>query len=304
VPEGDVVWRTAQRLSAALSGRELVVADLRWPSLATADLTGRTVIETVARGKHLLTRLAAATGPSGSTGPTGPNTAPPVTLHSHLRMDGSWRVDRTGSAGRSRSPDVRAVLANDEWTATGISLGMLDLVATTDEATLVGHLGPDILGPDWNLDRVLANLQATPERAIGAALLDQHVLAGVGTFYLAETMFLVGRTPWTPIGDLTDAERRRVVERAHRLLHLNRDRAVQVTTGDARPGHEAYAHGRSGRACRRCGTTVRMARIGQPPADRVACYCPTCQIGPTPTDDGRPQGPSASTGSTGRARPH
>jgi endonuclease VIII len=293
VPEGDVVWRTAQRLSAALSGRELVVADLRWPSLATADLTGRTVIETVARGKHLLTRLAAAAGPTGSRGPS---PAPAVTLHSHLRMEGSWRVDRTGFARRSRSPDVRAVLANDEWTATGISLGMLDLVATTDEATLVGHLGPDVLGPDWDLDLVLANLRATPERAIGAALLDQRVLAGVGTFYLAETMFLVGRTPWTPIGDLTEAERGRVVERAYRLLHLNRDRVVQVTTGDARPGHEAYAHGRSGRPCRRCGTTVRVARIGQPPADRVAFYCPTCQIGPTPTDGGRPQGPIGSTG--------
>jgi endonuclease VIII len=284
MPEGDVVWRTAQRLSAALSGRELVVADLRWPSLATADLTGRTVIETVARGKHLLTRL----------------TAPPVTLHSHLRMEGSWRVDRTGFARRGRSPDVRAVLANHEWTATGISLGMLDLVLTTDEVTLVGHLGPDVLGPDWDLDRVLANLRATPERPIGAALLDQRVLAGVGTFYLAETMFLVGRTPWTPISDLTEAERRRVVERAHRLLHLNRDRVVQVTTGDARPGHEAYAHGRSGRPCRRCGTTVRVARIGQPPADRVAFYCPACQIGPTPTDDGRPQRPIGSTGGTRR----
>ncbi|MDP9220450.1 MAG: Fpg/Nei family DNA glycosylase [Actinomycetota bacterium] len=295
MPEGDVVWRTAQRLSAALSGRELVLADLRWPSLATADLTGRTVIETVARGKHLLTRLAA-----GPTGSTGPNTVSPVTLHSHLRMDGSWRVDRTTeSVGRTRSRDVRAVLANDEWTATGISLGMLELVATTDEATLVGHLGPDILGPDWDLDRVLANLRATPERAIGAALLDQRVLAGVGTFYLAETMFLVGRTPWTPIGDLTEPEQRRVVERAYRLLHLNRDRVVQVTTGDARPGYEAYAHGRASRPCRRCGTMVRVARIGQPPADRVAFYCPTCQTGPTPTDDGRPQGPIGSIGRAG-----
>jgi endonuclease VIII len=286
VPEGDVVWRTAQRLDAALSRRTLLVADLRWPSLATVDLTGRTVQETLARGKHILTRL----GP-------GPRDGPALTLHSHLRMEGSWRVDRTVArpSGRARSPDVRAVLGNEEWTATGVRLGRLDLVATRDEGTLVGHLGPDVLGPDWDLDRVLAALRATPARTVGEGLLDQRVVAGIGTFYLAETLFLAGRSPWTRVGDLGQAELRKVVERAHRLLHLNRDRVTQVTTGDARPGQEAYVHGRSGRPCRRCGTLVRVAPLGEPPADRVAFYCPSCQPGPTPTDDGRPQRPLGTT---------
>ena len=110
------------------------------------------------------------------------------------------------------------MLGNAQWTATGLRLGMLDLVATADEATVVGHLGPDILGPDWDADRALANLAGQPDRTIGAALLDQRVLAGIGTFYLAETMFLVGRTPWTLVADLTEADLRRVVDRAYRLL--------------------------------------------------------------------------------------
>jgi endonuclease VIII len=281
VPEGDVVWRTAQRLDAALSGRPLVRADLRWPSLATADLVGRPVLETVARGKHLLTRLAAQ------------GAEPAATLHSHLRMEGSWRIDPSGSTRRTPH-DVRAILANEEWTATGTRLGMLDLVRTADESTLVGHLGPDVLGPDWDLDIATANLAADPGRAVGEALLDQRTLAGVGTFYLAETMFLVGRTPWTPAGDLTPAEQRQVVQRAYRLVQLNRDRVHQVTTGDARRGHEAFVHARSGQPCRRCGTTVRVARLGSAPADRVAFYCPSCQSGPAPTDDGRPQRPLGS----------
>lgn len=299
MPEGDVVWRTAQRLDQALSGRLLVVADLRWPSLATADLVGREVLETIARGKHILTRLSGAEpGPGSGSGPaSGPVSLPPVTLHSHLRMEGGWRIDHTDAA-RGQSHDIRAVLGNAEWTATGLRLGMLDLVATADEATLIGHLGPDILGPDWDAERALANLLAQPDRTVGAALLDQRVLAGIGTFYLAETMFLVGRTPWTRVADLTEADLRRVVERAHRLLQLNRDRVHQVTTGDARPGHEAYAHGRSGRPCLRCGSTVRVAPIGTPPNDRVAFYCPQCQAGPTPTDDGRPQRPLGSSRAT------
>ena len=282
MPEGDVVWRTAQRLDAALSGRVLVVTDLRWPSLATVDLTGRTVVETLARGKHILTRIAAPAAGGGA-----------VTLHSHLRMEGSWRVDRTSVAPgrRAHGPDVRVILGNEEWTATGVKLGLLDLLETRDEPTVVGHLGPDVLGPDWDPDRVLANLRAAPERAVGEALLDQRVLAGIGTFYMAEALFLAGRSPWTPVGDIGGEALPRIVQRAHGLLHQNRDRVAQVTTGDPRPGHEAYVHGRSGRPCRRCGTTVRVARLGPPPQDRVAFYCPTCQPGPAPTDDGRPQRP-------------
>jgi endonuclease-8 len=299
MPEGDVVWRTAQRLDAALSGQALVAADLRWPSLATADLTGRTVLSTTARGKHILTRL------SGEAGWSGRPAQPPVTLHSHLRMEGSWRIDATDSGRAPRSADVRAILATERWTATALRLGMLDLVATSDEAALVGHLGPDVLGPDWDAGAVLTTLRAQPDRTIGAALLDQRVLAGVGTFYMTETMFLMGRSPWTPVREVGGADGdglARVVDRAYRLLHLNRDRVTQVTTGDARPGHEAFVHARSGRPCRRCGDLIRVARIAEPPVERVAFYCPTCQPGPAPTDDGRPQRPLGAPAGSGRRR--
>lgn len=279
MPEGDVVWRTADRLHRALAGRALVTSDLRWPSLATVDLTGRTVTAVVARGKHLMMRT---------------DGDPPVTLHSHLRMEGSWHVHRTGEDwGTARSPSaVRAVVANTEWTAVGHKLGMLDLVATADETSLVGHLGPDVLGPDWDAAAVLETLGGQPDRAIGDALLDQRVLAGVGTMFMAETLFVRGISPWTPISEVTDLPG--VVEAAHRLLDANRHRAVQATTGDLRPGRSTYVHSRSGRPCRRCATPVRVAMIGTAPQERTAFYCPSCQPGPTPTDDGRAQRPLGS----------
>ena len=56
MPEGDVVWYTARRLHEALAGRVLTRSDFRVPRLATADLSGDVVTETVSRGKHLLTR--------------------------------------------------------------------------------------------------------------------------------------------------------------------------------------------------------------------------------------------------------
>ena len=277
VPEGDIVYRAARRMNAALAGRELTTFDLRWPSLATADRTGAQVLEVVSAGKHMLTRMSAVGG------------HPPSTLHTHFRMEGTWRVHRTGERAKPASPNVRAVVGNGEWTAVGERLGMLDLVPTVEEHRLVGHLGPDVLGPDWDPAAVRRTLLEQPDRTIGEGLLDQRVLAGVGTFFMAEALFLRGITPWTPVGDVTDLDA--VLQLEHRLLSANAARAVQSTTGDLRPGQTQWVHSRSGRPCRRCGTTVRVAMIGPAPQDRTAFYCPRCQRGPAPSDDGRPQQP-------------
>jgi endonuclease-8 len=279
VPEGDIVWRVARRLDAALSGRVLTLSDLRWPSLATVDLAGREVAEVASRGKHILVRVTALEG------------VPPLTLHSHLRMEGSWHVHRTGEPRRNGRTEngVRAVLANDTWTAVGHKLGMLDLVPTADEGRLVGHLGPDLLGNDWDADEALRRLRLAPGRPIGEALLDQRNLAGIGTFFMTETLFLRGVTPWAAVADVADLPA--VVALARRLLDTGRIRGTQITTGDTRSGRTNYVHTRSGRPCLRCGTPIRVARIATAPEDRAAFYCPHCQRGPTPTDDGRPQRP-------------
>ena len=279
MPEGDTVWRTAHRLDQALAGSPLLVADLRWPSLATTDLRGATTLEVISRGKHILQRL--------DTGRT---------LHSHLRMEGQWRVEATPQlTPRQLAGDrVRAVLGTADWTALGLRLGMLDLVPTADERTLVGHLGPDLLGPDWDPSLAVANLRREPRRALGAALLDQRNLAGIGTLWAAESLFLEGLHPWTPVGEVDDDALAGVVERAHRLLSASRHQAVQTSTGSTRRGETSYAHARSGRPCRRCGGSIRVAMIGDPPHERTMFYCPGCQGGLGPTDDGRAQRPLGS----------
>lgn len=265
MPEGDVVWRSARQLHDAFAGQRLVLADLRWPRLSTVDLTGREVAEVLPRGKHLLMRLGGE---------------PALTLHSHLRMEGSWRLQPASVPPPGVRDDVRAVLGTTRWTAVGRRLGMLDLVRTADESTLVGHLGPDVLGDDWDAARVCATLAQQPERAIGDALLDQQVLAGVGTFYMAEALFLRGVSPWTLVRDVADVPA--LIDLVHRLLMANRDRVGQVTTGDTRPGRTSWVHGRNRQLCRRCGTPVRVAPIGQQPRDRVAFFCPRCQPSPLP----------------------
>ncbi|HSN10646.1 MAG TPA: DNA-formamidopyrimidine glycosylase family protein [Propionibacteriaceae bacterium] len=263
MPEGDSVYQTARRLDAALVGGVLEVADLRWPSLATADLTGDTTLEVVSRGKHILHRLS-----SGRT------------LHSHLKMEGRWRVRPREKGQRWGDPSVRAVLATRTAAAVGTRLGALDLVATRDEHTLVGHLGPDLLGPDWDSDAAVSNLAAHPDAPVAAALLDQRNLAGLGTVYVAETLFLQRLSPWTPVGDIAPERLAGTVARAHTLLSANKDTYARTITGSRVEGQQDYVHGRSGQPCRRCGTTVEVAPLDG--TQRVVFYCRTCQQGPFP----------------------
>jgi len=236
MPEGDTVWRVSRQLDEALAGRLLTRSDFRVPRFATTDLAGRVVIEALARGKHLLIRIDRG-----------------VTIHTHLRMDGSWRI---WPAGRPPPRDyrVRLVLENAEWQAVGYLLGVVEVVPTAREAGVVGYLGPDLLGPDWDAAEAVRRLFAAPDRPVGEALLDQRNLAGIGNLYKAEVLFLRGINPWQPVGTINDMHS--VVELARRLLDANKQRASQVTTGNPARGEETWVYGRAGRPCRRCGTPV------------------------------------------------
>jgi endonuclease VIII len=255
MPEGDNVWQTARRLDA-LTGHRLIAADLRIPSLATTDLVGRQVLETVSRGKHLLTRVEGG-----------------ATLHTHLRMEGRWDVHPAGSRWRRPAHEARVVLRTATHEAVGFSV-LVDLAATDAENRWVGHLGPDLLGPDWDEDEALRRLTAVPDVPIGVALLDQRNLAGIGNIYRNELCFVAGLDPHRPVGDVPDLLR--LVARAHAMLLANRDRPDRITTGDRRPGRRLWVYRRRG-PCLRCGTPVEVGELGPEDQERTVWWCPTCQ---------------------------
>jgi formamidopyrimidine-DNA glycosylase len=267
VPEGDTVYRLARRLDAALAGRVVTRSDLRVPQHATADLSGRSYAGTATHGKHLLTRFAGDE---------------PLTLHTHLRMDGSWTVLQPGRRlPRRLDPDVRVLLEfAGGGSAVGLKLPVVELLTTADEHTVVGHLGPDPLRSDWDADEAVRRLLADPARPFVAALLDQRLMAGLGNLWVNEVSYLRGVWPWTPIGDV---DVRGAVKLAARMLRFSatHPRAVQVTTGDLRPGRQHWVSGRAGQPCLRCGTTVLVkAEVAGDPEQRRTWWCPSCQPGP------------------------
>jgi endonuclease VIII len=250
MPEGDTVFHTAETLRRALAGRTLTRCDVRVPRYATVDLTGHVVDEVCSRGKHLFIRVG------------------PASIHSHLKMDGSWRVT---SPGKRVDYRVRIILEANDIRAVGIDLGVLEILDRANDGDAVDHLGPDLLGDDWNPEVAAANLTARPERPIAETLLDQRVLAGIGNVYCNELCFVSGHLPTAPVSAVADPHR--LVSRARDMLWANRFRRNRCTTGDTRAGRQLWVYGRNGQGCRRCGTPINYDDSGA----RVAYWCPACQ---------------------------
>lgn len=264
MPEGDAVWRTARRLHTGLVGAVLQGSDLRVPELATRDLTGRRTTEVVPRGKHLLHRLEGG-----------------LTLHSHLRMEGSWRVQGLGARyAAARRHTTRALLWTDQQVAIGDRLGMLDLVRTEDEDRVVGHLGPDLLDPGFDVATAVTNLLRDPAVPVAEALLDQRNLAGIGTIWAGEPLFVHRIHPWLPAGEVGAGTLTELVSTTRTLMVQACRTGRTATTGRTGVGEETWVFGRRGMRCHRCGATVSQGSVGTAPQQRVLSYCPGCQGGP------------------------
>ena len=195
---------------------------------------------------------------------------------SHLKMEGVWRAYGPGDKWTKPAYTARVVLDAPGVQAVGFELGLLEVLKTQDEEDVVGHLGPDLLGPDWDPERAVARLAAQPEVPVYVALLDQRNLAGVGNVYANELCFLRGVLPTRPVGETPALDK--VVDLAERMLQANKQRFTRSTTGDLRPGRTSWVYGRAGRPCRRCGTRLLGGELGRVEGqERVVTWCPRCQ---------------------------
>ncbi|MDR1823927.1 MAG: hypothetical protein LBR27_01075 [Bifidobacteriaceae bacterium] len=264
MPEGDILRRVAIRLNQALTGYPLTYCLFRWPTLGGVDLTGQVIEQIEAYGKHVLMHLDSG-----------------YTLRTHLRMDGAWIVEkaadggRPGPGSRARSWNARAVVGTQKWVAIGHKLGMADLLRTRDVQRLLAPLGPDVMAPDFDPVDGAARVAAQGDRGIGATLLDQHVVAGIGTIYMAESLFHWRVRPDRPARTVPDLPG--LLTYAGEILRRSVQARTPTATGNTAPGQAALVHGREHQPCRRCSTPIEVMRVGDPPFDRPAFFCPHCQ---------------------------
>jgi len=264
MPEGDTVHLVARTLDRALAGDTLVRSDFRVPALATVDLSGQAVLGVVARGKHLLLRTGAG-----------------WTLHTHLGMDGRWRVHPVSQRTLGVPAfQVRVILQTHRNRAIGSLLRVVELLRTGQEARLLEHLGPDLLAPDFEVEEAVGRLARAPRRQVANALMDQRNLAGIGNLFKSEVLFMTGEDPWTPVQQVRDLPG--TVGLARRLLQAScRQGGLQSTTGRRSSAEKNWVFQRQGQPCRRCGELIRVARQGDAPGqERLTWWCPRCQAGP------------------------
>jgi endonuclease-8 len=272
VPEGDTIFRAARTLHRALAGRTVTAFESPLPALTRVDddapLAGRTVDRVWARGKHLLMAL------SGD-----------LVLHTHMRMNGSWHIYRPGERWRLPRSRMRVALHTDAFVAVGFDVPVAELLDSRGlgRTRSLAALGPDLLGGEFDEAAALTRLRAHDALAIGEALLDQRIVAGIGNVYKSEACFVARVDPFAPVSALSDVRLRSLLTVARTLLQANvsetsRSGIVTYRGLDAarRGGGAAHwVYGRRGKPCRRCGTAVAARKQGIDA--RTTYWCPRCQ---------------------------
>jgi len=262
MPEGDTIWRAARALQAALGGRTVTAFRSSVPAVAVAArrfaLVGRPVARVEAKGKHLLVRFGGG----------------PV-LHTHQGMTGSWHLYRRGSRWRQAAHLARVVLETGEVVAVCFRAPRVELLAAGEAArhTALVRLGPDVMAEAFDAAGARVRLRAAGDVEIGAALLDQSCLAGIGNVYKSEVLFLCGLRPFARVPGLADGILDGVIATARRQMRRNLDAVSRRTTRLTAARHWVYR--RSGQPCLRCGTTIERRMQGDPP--RSTYFCPKCQ---------------------------
>jgi endonuclease-8 len=250
VPEGDTIHRAARALQV-LVGEPVEVETPHPRARAAIDATlldGRVLESATAVGKNLVLRFSGG-----------------VVLRSHLRLTGRWQVRAVGAAPGKGQPWL--LLRGRQAEGVLWNGPVLEL-----HARALARVGPDILASPPDFDGMLARMaQADGSRWLGEVLLDQSVVAGIGNMWLAEALWESRLSPWRRLRAVPERERRLALETGARLMRAALDGARPPTRG---------AYRRTGRPCRRCRTPIRSR--GQGDANRVAYWCPACQVGDDP----------------------
>jgi len=258
VPEGDTVHHAAARIRAVLEGRVPEQLDTpqprhrleRWPE----RLAGRAVRAVEAHGKHLYLRFEGG-----------------LTVHSHLRMSGSWGVWREGERWRRARGRAWLVIRCGGYDVVEFDGPVLELASDArlrGDPRLAG-LGQDVLGDTFDPSRFLRRLRRDdPRRPIGDALLNQQTVAGIGNVWKSEACFAVGVDPSRPLARVSDAEALALVEFAREHM------PAAARDGFAARPRSVYR--RAGLPCPRCGETIRSA--AQWENNRSSYWCPSCQV--------------------------
>lgn len=251
MPEGDTILRSARALDRALAGKTVTKFESVFPRLLRVDeetpLRGRTIVRVTASGKHLVIVF------SGE-----------LLLRTHMRMNGSWHIYRTGERWRRPHTEMRIVIATSDFEAVGFNIPVADF--HTGAVADLDALGPDILKEDFDAAEAIRRMRAHDEEEVANVLLNQRVVAGIGNIYKSESLFAAKVNPFDTVASLDDDALARVLKYARSIMR-------RAASG---PRDRWAVYQRGGQPCRKCGSPIEDRKQGFDA--RGTYWCPKCQV--------------------------
>lgn len=261
MPEGDTIFRAADSIRKWIGGRQVTAARTKVRGLQLDRVIGKTVEAVEPKAKHMLIRFDNG-----------------LSLHTHMKMTGSWHVYSRGDRWQKPEWQAKIVLECDDRVAVCFNAPVVEMLTPSDERyhVALNGLGPDVLKVEtFNLVEVKRRADLRPpEYEVGVVLLDQQIVSGIGNIYRCETLFLERLNPWTARGALTPEKFERMINTAAKLMRNNvapNGGMRSFGNGDGNP----WVYGRTGRPCRVCGTLIKTDRMGV--QAREIHWCPRCQ---------------------------
>jgi endonuclease VIII len=278
MPEGDTIYRAARALRRALGGKVVTGFETGLAKLARVNddspLVGRVVEKVESRGKWLLIYFRGD-----------------LILVTHMLMSGSWHLYRVGERWQMGRGKMRVVIRTADWEAVAFNVPIAEFhtMRSLERSSQVPKLGPDILSDEFTVEGGVARLAAygreNPDAEIGAVLLNQRVMAGLGNVYKSEVAFAAGVNPFRAMRTIIEGEMKRMVDFAQRYMKANvvdgKGEGIVTYSGNRRTAHamdpeqRLWVYRRQGQECRRCGSAVMIRKQGA--QARSTYWCPECQ---------------------------
>lgn len=292
MPEGPEVRKYADALDAALSGRPIVSLEARtkearkWLQTNEPRLIGQRVKRVVSHGKHLIGYI------EGN-----------FFFHSHLMMWGRWQTVGPELPEKDRRERARVVVEGAAAILLSAPIFNIGEGDPYDVIEILPTLGPDALPYPrrFNRQEFLRRLLSTEHKdeTIGAALLNQRIVAGLGNYLRAEILFNCKLNPWLTVDEISQRNLNCLLKAIPRLTRDAYERSATASEDDRKrmasdpslvyqPGREYgtrhMVFRRTNLPCLRCGEKVRQLRQRTRQAEedeeertRIVYFCAKCQ---------------------------
>lgn len=271
MPEGPEIWRAADKLNQALTGKKIDNLFFAFDELKHFEnqLLGLTVDKIEPRGKAILTSFAND-----------------LTMYSHNQLYGKWEIRNRGEVPENNR-QLRVAIHNEKKSAFLYSASDISILndSEIDDHPYISKLGPDVIHPDTTEEDILARYrdETFTNRKLTTLLLDQGFISGIGNYLRSEILFYSGVHPSLKLRECNNEQVEKLAystfflsRRSYETGGITNDPEIVAALkreGAKRKNYRHFVYNRTSDFCHKCGTIIQEIKTG----GRKVYFCPSCQ---------------------------